>query len=167
MGDIITDREKFKRGWVGGGSETPCGSGSKMENTVKQREWLPLMVEKYGIKSIADIGAGDLNWIKHIDWDVKYTPYDLVPRHESVTEFDIVNEVAPEADALLCLWVLNHLPYEQCEVALENLVNSGSRYLIMTDRPIWHDEQPPQIQMPYLEELTLNKKGDRILLCEL
>jgi hypothetical protein len=37
----------------------------------------------------------------------------------------------------------------------------------MTDRPRWHHEQPPEIQMEYIEELPLNDKGDRILLCPL
>lgn len=167
MSDIVTDRAKFVRGWRGGGKETPCGSGSKLCNTVEQREWLPQMASKYGIRTVADIGAGDLNWVRHVEWDVEYTAYDLVPRHADVAEFDLVAEVPPKVDAILCLWVLNHLPADQCRAALENIRASGSGYLIMTDRPMWHCEQPAEIQMPFLEELTLNEKGDRILLCAL
>jgi len=63
--------------------------------------------------------------------------------------------------------VLNHMPYEDSQYAIRNIKASGSKYLIMTDRPIWHHEQPPEIQMEYLEELKLNSKGDRILLIEL
>jgi len=167
MGDIVTTLEKFKKGWKGGGAETPCGSGSKLENTVLQRKVFPQWVEKYGIKTVADIGAGDLNWITHIDWEVDYAAYDLVPRRPGVIEFDIVRNVAPRADALLCLWVLNHMPYDDCLAALGNLKASGSKYLIMTDRPRWHCEQPPQIQMESLETIALNAKGDAIKLVEL
>lgn len=167
MGDIIQDRAKYRTGWTGGGEETPCGSGSMMKNTEAQRAWLPEIVQKYGIESIADIGAGDRNWIRHVDWDVKYTAYDLVPRSAEVKEFDLVREIPPKVDALLCLWVLNHFPYEDCLAALMNINASGAKYLIMTDRPIWHCEQPLHIQMDALETLVLNNKGDRIQLIEL
>lgn len=167
MGDIITRREKFDRGWSGGGKETPCGSGSKLENTVEQRVWLPEIAARFGIRTVADVGAGDLNWMRHMDWDVEYTPYDLVPRRPEVIEFDLVRQVPPTVDAILCLWVLNHMPFEDCRGAIRNLKASGSRYLIMTDRPIWHHEQPPEIQMEALETLVLNAKGDQIKLVEL
>jgi len=168
MGDVITEVSKYQVGWKGGLPETPCGSGSRLSNTARQREWIPHLFRKYTIGTVADIGAGDLNWIGHMDMDgVDYTAYDLVPRHPSVQAFDLVQDVPPQVDMIMCLWVLNHFPLEHCRRALANIRASGSKYLLMTDRPIWHDEQPPEIQMPYIEELPLNDKGDRLLLIEL
>ena len=167
MGDIV-GREKFREGWVGGRPETECGAGSTLEATRSQRHWLPVVIDTYGIRTITDVGAGDLNWIRHTDLrGAKYTPMDLVPRQPEVIVFDLLLEVPPSADLLMCLWVLNHLDFESCRKAIANLKASGSKYLLMTDRPKWHHEQPPEIVMPYIEELRLNDKGDRILLCPL
>lgn len=167
-GDIIHDVAKYKVGWTGGLPETVCGSGSRLKETRKQREWIPRIIEKYGICSIADIGAGDLNWITKLDLShVAYTAYDLVPRHESVQPFDLVAEVAPAVDMLMCLWVLNHFPMENSRKAIANLKASGSKYLMMTDRPRWHADQPAEIHMPYIEKLPLNDKGDSITLISL
>lgn len=164
----MRDVEKFKRGWGGGLPETKCGSGSMLRNTVQQREWIPQIIEKYGIQSIADIGAGDLNWISTMDMGgIEYAAYDLVPRVDGVSQFDLVKEVAPKADLLMCLWVLNHLPFDDCRQAIANLKSSGSKYLMMTDRPIWRHEQPPEIEMGYIERIVLNSKNDSILLIEL
>lgn len=167
MSDVIRDIQKFHKGWHSGLPETPCGFGSKLSNTRRQREWIPRIVSQYGIKTIADIGAGDLNWIKHIQWDVEYSAYDLVPRHPDVEQFDLVKQIPPKVDMLMCFWVLNHLPYEDSQKAIENLKASGSKYLMMTDRPRWREEQPPEIQMPYLEKIVLNEKEDSIILIEL
>lgn len=170
MGDVITEVEKYKQGWSGGLPETPCGFGSRLSNTAEQRAWIPDVVRKYRIKTIADIGAGDLNWMRHIEWpgDVTYTPYDLVVRHPQVIQFDLIQQVPPKVDMIMCLWVLNHLPKSHCRIALQNIKASGSKYLMMTDRPIWHHEQPEEILMPHIEELILiPHKGDRIMLVEL
>jgi hypothetical protein len=168
LSDIVTEVDKYKRGWRGGLPETPCGSGSTLAVTEQQREWIPLMVERYGIKSIADVGAGDLNWMKHMDLPgVDYVPYDLVPRDESVVQFDLVNQVPPPVDMVMCLWVLNHFPFEHCRQALANIKASGCQWLMMTDRPIWRNEQPPEIVMDCVEMLVLNAKGDNIQLIEL
>lgn len=167
MGDIIADVRKFERGWTSGLPETQCGHGSKVGVTQEQRQWIPEIAEKYGVRTVADIGAGDLNWIRLMKWDVEYTAYDLVPRHESVVKFDLIAEIPPKVDMILCLWVLNHLPPDSSRQAIKNLKASGSKYLMMTDRPIWHCDQPEEIQMPYIEELVLNHKNDRILLIEL
>lgn len=170
MGDIVEDPEKFRRGWVGGLPETPCGSGSTLAATERQRRWIPQIVDRYGIRTIADIGAGDLNWMRRtpLPPGIDYRAFDLVPRAAGVQVFDITTTVPPRVDLLLCLWVVNHLPYLKAQAALRNLRASGSRYLIMTDRPRWHAEQPPEIHMPYLEALELETPGrDRLLLIEL
>lgn len=156
MTDIITEVFKYQKGWTGGLPETPCGSGSTLAHTKQQREWIPVIIEQYGIKSIADIGAGDLNWIKQTDLRaVEYTAYDLVPRDPSVVQFDLIKEIPPRVDLIMCLWVLNHLPYEHCQQAIENLKASGAKYLMMTDRPRYHKDQPPEIHMEAVEELIL------------
>ena len=167
-GDIVHDVAKYKTGWTGGLPETKCGSGSTLKNTRAQREWMPEIIRKYGIGSIADIGAGDLNWITKLDLShINYTAYDLVPRHESVVQFDLVESVAPKVDLLMCLWVLNHFPIENSRKAIANLKASGSKYLMMTDRPRWHADQPAEIHMPYIEKLPLNDRGDSIMLISL
>ena len=166
--DKVNDPEKYRRGWTGGLPETECGYGATLSATIEQREWLAHVFDRYEIRSIADIGAGDLNWVRTMDLDgIDYQPFDLVPRHESVTQFDVCHEIPPAVDCILCLWVLNHMPYGACELALDNLKASGARYLVMTDRVKWHSEQPPGILMDAIESLTLNKKGDRILLARL
>jgi len=168
MSDIITEVDKYKKGWTGGLPETPCGHGSKLFVTKKQREWIPEIVEKYGIKSIADIGAGDMNWIKKTDLgDVKYIPYDLVPRLPEVQKFDLVQEIPTKVDMIMCLWVLNHFPYEHCQQAIKNIKASGAKYLMMTDRLRYREDQPPEIEMPYIDRLMLNDKGDSIMLIDL
>lgn len=156
MSDIITEVKKYQKGWTGGLPETPCGSGSMLKNTAAQRKWIPEVIKKYGIKSIADIGAGDLNWIKQTDLgDVEYTAYDLVPRDPSVKPFDLIKEVPPKVDLIMCLWVLNHFPYKHCQQAIENLKASGAKYLMMTDRPRYHKDQPPEIHMEAVEEIII------------
>jgi len=165
--DIVADVGKFQRGWTGGLPETPCGYGSKIKVTEMQRNWIPGIVAIYGIKTVADIGAGDLNWIGLMDWDVEYTAYDLVPRKPEVIKFDLISEVPPEVDMIMCLWVLNHLPMDASRAAIQNIKYSGSRYLMMTDRPMWHKDQPEEIKMPHIEKLVLNEKQDSILLIDL
>jgi len=129
---IITDPEKYSKGWSGGLPETPCGFGSKVSETKIQREWLPRMAEKYQVRSVVDIGAGDLNWIQHVQWDVDYIGLDLVPRHPSVRAFDVRTEVPPQADLALCLWLLNHLPEPDALQALRNIRTAGCRWLAYT-----------------------------------
>jgi len=167
LSDIILDVERYKKGWKGGLPETPCGMGSRVSETVLQREWIPKMIRKYKIKTIADIGAGDLNWIQHMKMPkaLEYKAYDLVPRHPDVMSFNLLEEIPPKVDLIFCLWVLNHFTYEHCLIALENLKASGSKYMMMTHRPIWAHEQPPELNMEALETLIIREdKQDQIKL---
>ena len=134
-GKIQTEIDKYRRGWRSGLPETECGAGSTLERTKTQREWLSDVVKRHGIKSVVDVGAGDLNWIGHVGWDVEYHAFDLVPRHPSVKHLDIIHDVPPQADLLMCLWVLNHLPEAHQKAAAANIAASGCRYIVYTYWP--------------------------------
>ncbi len=152
MSGIITDVAKYKKGWTGGLPETECGYGSKIKSTKNQRDWIPPILEKYNIKSIADIGAGDLNWIKHVELgDIDYQAFDLVPRHKDVKKFDLLKKVPPKVDLIMCFWVLNHMPKEHCKQAIKNIKKSGAKYLMMTDVERYHKDQPKEILMDHIE----------------
>ena len=129
------NKKEFEKGWRSGLPETRCGNGSRLKNTKIQRAWIPEMVAKYGIKSIADIGAGDLNWAALTVFGCDYTPYDLIPRAQGVIQFDLLTDKLPEADCLMVLWVINHLTKTQAKLATRKIVMSGSRYLFTTYRP--------------------------------
>ena len=168
MSGIITEKAKYVKGWHGGLPETPCGYGSKLKSTKKQREWMPQIFEKYNIKSIADIGAGDLNWIKHIDLgDIDYQAFDLVPRHPEVKSFDLLKKIPPKVDLIICFWVLNHMPIEHCKKAIKNIKKSGAKYLMMTDVERYHKDQPEEIKMDYIECLDNGELLGTIKLIEL
>lgn len=157
MSGIITDVQKYQRGWTGGGSETPCGFGSRIDQTQVQRRWIPEMVARYGVKSIADIGAGDLNWMRLVEWPhpLDYYAYDLVPRANGVEPFDLIHEIPPKVDLILCLWLLNHLPEPHAAAALKNLRASGSKYLIYT----WWPAMAGFLDLGFIESTILRKNA--------
>ena len=169
LSDLIETEARFKIGWTGGLPETKCGYGSTMRATRAQRAWIPDVLEEYNIKSIADIGAGDLNWIKwtKIPGDIEYTPYDLVPRKPDVKFFDITKSIPPKVDLIMCLWVINHLDYTKAQQAIKNIKASGSKYLLMTDRKKYYKDSPPEIHMDYIESITVSELGDTIRLIKL
>lgn len=157
MPDLVTEVAKYRQGWTGGLPETPCGYGSRVDQTAIQREWIPKMVGKYGLQSIADIGAGDLNWIGLVEWPhkVDYQPYDLVPRATGVKALDIIHEQPEPADLGLCLWVLNHLPEEHARAAVDNLLQS-CQWLMYT----WEPRQWGCTDLGYVERVIIRERKD-------
>lgn len=132
--DRMTDAEllsKVQKGWKS--EETPCGAGSTIESTRLIRSYLPRIADQYGISSVVDAGAGDLHWIRSVQWGVEYRGFDLHPRHPNVIKLDITKEVLPKADMILCRHVLNHLSIQFSERAIEKFRASEARYLLMTN----------------------------------
>lgn len=124
--------ERMQNGWRGGREDgTQCGLSSTLANTKAIREWLPDLVERYAIQTVCDAGAGDLHWIKFVQWKVDYRAFDLISRHKSITQFDITTESLPTCDLILCRAVLNHLDTDRIVMALERFRDSGS-YLLAT-----------------------------------
>lgn len=151
-------RERMGKGWRGGLTEgTHCGQGSLMRNTVNIRTWLPQMTDKYGIKSVCDAGAGDLHWIRRMEWPVGYQGFDLFPRHPDVRALDITVQAMPPCDAILCRMVLNHLwgdhgDATRVEMALDLFRQSG-KYLFATQ---FNGEDLPQ-RSPQFKRLDLRR----------
>lgn len=121
----------FARGFSGGKPDTLCGRGSRMDRTVNVRKVLPEWIERYGIKTLNDAGAGDLNWISTVNLGADYRGFDIFLRHNSVTQWDITRDALPAADAILCRHVLNHLSPEQVATVL-GLFRQSAQYLIAT-----------------------------------
>lgn len=142
---------------MGGLPETPCGYGSLIHQTTKQRIWIPQLIKVHGIVSVADIGAGDLNWINRMPFPLgtEYTAYDLVPRQPLVRKFDILEDDCPQVDLLMVLWVLNHFPEDMMKVAIDRIMASGSKFLLMT----WDSRLPACLDLPFIDEIKLRKEA--------
>ena len=128
------DQSKPVTDWESGLPETPCGKGSMLENTEEIRAWLPDVIDRYDIFSIADIGCGDQNWIHHCLPDgIEYNGYDTKPRRQDVVQFDASREVLPwKYDLVLCIYVLNHMRPDMAERAIRLIKESGSKYVLMS-----------------------------------
>lgn len=139
-------RKRFAKGWGSGGRETRCGAGSTLASTAHIRPRLRDLFDRHGAKFIIDAGAGDLNWIRHVDLTgLEYRAYDLVPRHEAVIEWDITVDPLPPCDLILCRAVLNHLGPDLTQRAIDLFRQSGT-FLLATQyslpTPGWNDFTP-------------------------
>jgi len=103
-----------------------------MSSTENIRKWLPGLVDRYDIKTVCDAGAGDLHWVSHVEWDVDFYPFDLVPRHKDVKQLDISQEALPPCDLIICRMVFNHMSPEDTRKAIELFKKSGKYLLAST-----------------------------------
>lgn len=141
---MLSDEQMYERmakGWRAGNPETICGNGSLRGCSERSRRAIPQWCEKYGIKTVADAGAGDLHYTNGIDWDIVYMAFDLIPRKPSVSKLDITTQQLPACDAILCRMVLNHLDPERILMAL-GLFRQSAKYLIATqfDNQKWKSD---------------------------
>lgn len=124
--------------------ETICGSGSLYESCKQWVKVLPDIVNEYGIKTINDIGCGDLNWISHVhlDMGIDYLGYDLCVRNTKKSSmykihqvpFDIVLMSPRNCELTICKDVICHLSMSNAVKAIQN-IRSTCNYLIVTDYP--------------------------------
>jgi len=177
----FSDEEMIARmamGWARGNmkAETQCGMGSHMSATFAVRNWLETIATAYDIESVIDVGAGDLNWIHAVKWNVRYRGYDIFPRHEDVHYFDGTREIPDKVDLILCRQVMIHLPKERVESMIRNFKNSGSFYLAATtwNEPTNNDWDAPYHHIdlrrwlgPYIEKVNDTSKVSALALWRL
>lgn len=127
----------MREGWGGGLWEgTPCGGGSTRIAAGNVAGALPLLIARYGIKSVCDAGAGDLHWIADIPLP-GYKAFDLVPRHARVGQLDITQQAPPMCDLILCRHVLIHFDPDRI-VRTVGLFRQSGKYLLASQ----YDDAP-------------------------
>lgn len=131
-------------GW--GSAETRSGNGSTLAATEILRAHLSQLCQFLGIRKLADLGCGDLNWMKEMSGAFEfYLGLDVVAELTAENEQrfgrrrghffarrDIVFDDLPKADALLCRDVMTHLSNDQVLALLDKVRESGARYLLAT-----------------------------------
>lgn len=130
--------------WKSGGDETPCGVGSKVDETEIAQQLIKEVIDEYShIRIVNDAGCGDMNWMGlvrplFVERGIDYLGYDIRRWTESLPlpfeELDIINEAMRPCHLIICRDVLFHFPNEYVLKALENFRKSGN-YLIATTTP--------------------------------
>jgi hypothetical protein len=128
--------------------ESYSGGGSTLRRTSPIRSQLPSLLKERNIKFICDVGCGDFNWMKHLDiGDVTYIGVDIVTEIIDVNrtlygtsrrvfcELNVVQQVVPEVDLILCRQCLNHLRLADIQATISNFKASRSTYLLATHFP--------------------------------
>lgn len=136
-----------------GSSESKSGPGSRVSANKKLLNLLDEFVVSHDIKTITDCGCGDFNWMRLFDFEKldSYTGIDIVsPLIDSNNEkygsnkvsfqcLSVIEDEIPTSDLIICKDVLFHLSYEDALKTIENIRNSGVKYLISTTFSDFHN----------------------------
>lgn len=124
--------------------ESASGCGSTLRQTETLRNELRPFLDRHGITTLLDIPCGDFNWMAQVDLSgIRYTGADIVPeivaanaRHATdsirFATLDLVADPLPRVDCVMVRDCFSHLPHEEIFLALDNIVRSGSRFVLMT-----------------------------------
>ncbi len=145
-----SNQERFNRvfetrRWATGESVSGPGSDHGSGSVAHAARLLHRFIPELGVRSLSDIPCGDFHWIGPVLADhpgIDYVGYDIVepliarnarlnPGRSFVT-LDIVTEIPPPADLILCKDLVNHLYERDVRSALRNMVASGSTWLLIT-----------------------------------
>jgi len=121
----------------------PCGNGSTVEVTAEVRNFIEKCILDYNIKSISDAACGDYSWMKLVNKNnASYHGYDIneimieeiKQKYKKVdfSYFDVVHEILPKTDLIVCRDCLFHLTTEDGVKAIKSFKESGSKYLMST-----------------------------------
>lgn len=166
------------RQWQAGG--VLSGDGSRIEKTGMLRDWLESQPDE-GMKTVLDLGCGDLNWISQCDavtsGALLYHGVDVVPamiaHHRRVfpwftgTAEDLEAFVRISADVVIVKDVLPHHCNGFAEQILLHVSLGSWRRLLITSHPGARNERRRGIHgarwVPYDIEAAMKADGQRIL----
>jgi hypothetical protein len=130
-----------ERRWNDHAGETLSGPGSVLQSTVELRRWLPQFFHLFGVHSLLDIPCGEWGWMSQVPLGgIDYLGADISPTIISSNRakfpqfsfelMDLTTDRLPSADVVLVKDCFQHLANRHIEIALRNLEDSGSSYLI-------------------------------------
>lgn len=146
---FVSNKKKFTSIWktnYWSDSESLSGPGSNMEYTKNIRKELPILFNKFNIKSIFDAPCGDFYWMKEVlkNANVNYTGGDIVyelielnnQKYKSTKinfiNFDLTIDKYPDSDLWICRDVLFHLSNKDIFLTLQNFIKSDIQYMLTT-----------------------------------
>jgi SAM-dependent methyltransferase len=126
--------------------ESASGPGSSLDATEVLREKLPLLFDRFSIKSVFDAPCGDFNWMRAVvdDCPVTYVGADIVgPMIESnqkrygragvnFVHLDITKAAFPKSDLWFCRDCFLHLSLDDVFQTLRRFVDSGIPYALIS-----------------------------------
>lgn len=122
------------------------GLGSLSEATASYRDYLQGFMAMNGVRSVADIGCGDWQFSRHIDWggidylgiDVSATALHKARHHQRdnivFRQMDVTREGVPPCDLVILKDVMQHWPNADITAFLPQL--SSARWALITNRLI-------------------------------
>lgn len=126
-------------------NESVSGPGSNLVQTQIILTEIPKLIRSLGVTTMLDVPCGDFRWMSEVELDgVKYIGADIVAdlvernqnkfgnENRKFIHLDLTKKVLPQVDLILCRDCLVHLSFENIQKALENIQNSGSKYLLLT-----------------------------------
>lgn len=142
---VFTDIYK-RNAW--GGKESVSGSGSSIHKTRVIIRELPKLFDDFHTSTILDIPCGDFYWMKNVDLEgMDYTGADivrdLIQKNKDVFEnesthfkcLDLILDKLPKVDLIFCRDCLVHFSFKDIFLALRNICESQSEYLLTTTFP--------------------------------
>jgi len=142
--ETIFTRTYVQNGWRD--LESVSGSGSNLKQTRVIRGLLPKLISRLQVKKILDAPCGDFYWMSKIALPpIQYIGVDIVrelitknKEHYGVTahriflQRNIIRDVLPHADLIICRDCLVHLSFRDALAALRNFKKTGARYILTT-----------------------------------
>jgi hypothetical protein len=136
-----------------GSSKSKSGPGSDMYNTKNVRKELPKLFKKYKIKKILDAPCGDFFWMRQVlnKKKIHYVGFDIVPelikenlkrfsnKRTSFIKLNLINQSLPNGDIIICRALLYHLSYKNIKKVLKNIINSNTKYVLLTNSCVSKD----------------------------
>ena len=127
-------------------NQSRSGAGSSLKSTKNIRTHLPIIINKYNIKSIFDAPCGDLNWMSYIlkELNIDYHGSDIVEKiiisnnekfsNDKVTfsKKNIITDEFPNYDLMICRDLLFHFSYKNIFLFFNNFISSKIKYLLTT-----------------------------------
>ena len=129
-------------------AESVSGPGSTIKETEPLRRKLPELLRELNANTLLDLPCGDFHWMQNVDLTgVHYIGGDLVgdlvesnhAKHAcdgvEFRKIDLLNDMLPTADVILCRDCLVHLSLTDIRAALVNISQSGAKWLLTTNFP--------------------------------
>ncbi|MEO7931706.1 MAG: class I SAM-dependent methyltransferase [Chthoniobacterales bacterium] len=132
-----------------GSTVSRSGPGSESETTAVIRMEVPKLLRSLGAESLLDIPCGDFGWLRQASLPIQnYIGGDIVRELIERLQVELENHALgysctflhlnlladdlPKVDVVLCRDCLVHFSYASIFAAIQNLVRSGSTYLLTT-----------------------------------